>query len=543
MADPKTLAPSTMVARRYRIEKTLGKGGMGAVYLAEDLENHIPVALKTLREDLYEREDLVRRFEREARAAARIGHPNIVEVYAVGHDDRLRTRFIVQEYLRGTDVAGCLNELGSLSPLSAMAIAQPVMEALVAAHEAGIVHRDIKPENVFLNETEDGRVVPKVIDFGIAKVTEELDHIQRTQTGMVFGTPWYMSPEQARGDTSIDARTDVWSVGAMIYEMLCGTLPFGGNNPNAVMAQIIFGRPTPLHQHWADVPADLQDVIHRAIESDRDKRFQSMTEFRDAMLKCSFWDGVTPEIAQQFIPKPSSFEGIGDLLPPEFRDAQSTADEPKPSVARRTPPARLRNPSEIIEPAPQPSDEVCVQPPAAPPELELPAPTARIARVNPRLARNGDSEAVTQVPTKASALRPATPPAVTAAPAEAEIGTELPLSLPPARRSPEPDEALVAPRPRRAFKSLQDASAPPMRVSAVVVAISLVCGALLAFGAMRWVRRGDASAQRPPAAARALEAATPPPTPIRVEQAARSGEPEGPRSIPDVRHPPTPAPR
>ncbi|MDB4932636.1 MAG: putative serine/threonine-protein kinase pknB, partial [Myxococcaceae bacterium] len=321
MGEFAMLTAGTMVASRYRIKKVLGKGGMGAVYEAEDTQNGgIKVALKTLRVDLYDREDLVKRFEREARAAARIGHPSIVGVHAVGHDDHLRTRFIVQEALRGTDVAGCLNELGSLSPLSAMAVALPVMDALVAAHAAGIVHRDIKPENVFLHETDDGKIVPKVIDFGIAKVIDELDRMERTATGMVFGTPWYMSPEQALGDSSIDARTDVWSVGAMIYEMVCGTLPFGGTNPNAVMAQIIFGRPTPLQHHWPDVPADLQEVIHKAIERDLTKRYATMTEFRDALMACSLWRGVTPEIAQGFLPRPSSFEGISDILPAEFVD-------------------------------------------------------------------------------------------------------------------------------------------------------------------------------------------------------------------------------
>ncbi|MBK6534128.1 MAG: protein kinase [Deltaproteobacteria bacterium] len=264
------------------------------MYQAEDTQTSTKVALKTLRVDLYEREDLVKRFEREARAAGRIGHPSIVGVHAVGHDDALRTRFIVQEELRGTDVAGCLNELGSLSPLSAMAVALPVMDALIAAHAAGIVHRDIKPENVFLHEMDDGTIVPKVIDFGIAKVIDELDRMERTATGMVFGTPWYMSPEQALGDSSIDARTDVWSVGAMIYEMVCGTLPFGGTNPNAVMAQIIFGRPTPLQHHWPDVPADLQEVIHKAIERDLDKRYATMREFRDALVGCALWRDVTP---------------------------------------------------------------------------------------------------------------------------------------------------------------------------------------------------------------------------------------------------------
>jgi len=309
----------TMVAGRYRILKVLGTGGMGAVYQAEDTRASKRVALKTLRPDRYDREDLVTRFEREAWAEARIGHPNIVAVHALGHDDALRTRFIVEEELRGADVAGCLDELGCLSPLSAIAIALPVMDALIAAHAAGVIHRDIKPENVFLHEMDDGTVVPKVIDFGIAKLTDTLSHKRSTETGMVFGTPWYMSPEQAVGDSAIDARTDVWSVGAMLYELVCGAPPFGGSNPNAVMAQVIYGRPTPLQHHWPDVPADLQAVIHKALERDREKRHATMREFRDALAAHSLWRDVTPEIAQSLLPRPSSFVGISEILPAEFR--------------------------------------------------------------------------------------------------------------------------------------------------------------------------------------------------------------------------------
>ncbi len=306
MEEFTTLETGTMVARRYRIQKVLGRGGMGAVYQAEDTRTSTRVALKTLRSDRYDREDLVTRFEREARAAARISHPSIVGVHALGCDPALRARFIVEEELRGTDVAGCLEERGILPAPSALAIALPVMDALIAAHAAGIVHRDIKPENVFLHETDDGRVVPKVIDFGIAKVTGTLGRRVRTVSGMVFGTPWYMSPEQALGDSAIDARTDVWSVGAMLYEMLCGEPPFRGSNPSIVMAQIIHGRPTPLHYHWPDVPADLEAVIHKALEHDLEKRHATMADFRDALAACDLWRGVTPEIAQGLLPRSGS---------------------------------------------------------------------------------------------------------------------------------------------------------------------------------------------------------------------------------------------
>jgi serine/threonine protein kinase len=521
------LATGTMVANRYEIRKVLGKGGMGAVYQAEDTHTSTKVALKTLRVDLYDREDLVKRFEREARAAARIGHPNIVGVQALGCDHALRTRFIVQEALRGTDVAGCLNELGSLSPLSAIAIALPVMDALIAAHEAGIVHRDIKPENVFLHEMDDGRIVPKVIDFGIAKVIDVLDRMERTATGMVFGTPWYMSPEQALGDSAIDARTDVWSVGAMIYEMVCGTLPFGGNNPNAVMAQIIFGRPTPLQHHWPDVPADLQEVIHKALERDLEKRYATMAEFRDALVACSLWRDVTPEIAQGFLPRPSSFEGISDILPAEFMD------DPGERMRSRQPSrpgavARRRQSSDLFDPIPVVFTGAPGPVAAAPKELADPKHRAPMLSL--------DEE---RIPTRPIPPHPVDRSSPRAVCSDAEIGTELwlapqrdawlPGDLPPSQVSQR--------RHRVEFDTLRPASWGFGRsrriVSAVSLALTLLCGAVLVVGVMRWMHRPQQDVLSA-GLARSTAAYVAP----QIEARSPAGEQELPRNLPEVRVPP-----
>ncbi|MDO9015856.1 MAG: protein kinase [Deltaproteobacteria bacterium] len=524
MGEFTMLPTGTMVSNRYRIRKVLGKGGMGAVYQAEDTQTSTKVALKTLRVDLYEREDLVKRFEREARAAARIGHPSIVGVHAVGHDDALRTRFIVQEELRGTDVAGCLNELGSLSPLSAIAVALPVMDALIAAHAAGIVHRDIKPENVFLHEMDDGTIVPKVIDFGIAKVIDVLDRMERTATGMVFGTPWYMSPEQALGDSSIDARTDVWSVGAMIYEMVCGTLPFGGTNPNAVMAQIIFGRPTPLQHHWPDVPADLQEVIHKAIERDLHKRYATMQEFHDALIGCALWRDVTPEIAQGFLPRPSSFEGISDILPAEFMDDPADRSRSR-QPSRPSAEARRRRESEPFDPRPVVF--------TANPE-PIPTSAGRLAEPGSRSVKLSlDEERIPTRPMPADRALAALP-----ACAEAEIGTELPLSVPPMRAPLLPGDLPSHTSQRRQrveFDTLRPSSwgrgRPSRLVSGVGVALTLFCGAVLAVGLVHWIQRPQPAMLAASASSYAVPAA------LGVEARPQPAEQELPRAIPEVRAP------
>ena len=534
MGEFTMLKAGTMVANRYRITKVLGKGGMGAVYQAEDTHTSTSVALKTLRVDLYEREDLVKRFEREARAAARIGHESIVGVHAVGHDDALRTRFIVQEALRGTDVAGCLNELGSLSPLSAIAVALPVMDALIAAHAAGIVHRDIKPENVFLHEMDDGLIVPKVIDFGIAKVIDELDRMERTATGMVFGTPWYMSPEQALGDSAIDSRTDVWSVGAMVYEMVCGTLPFGGNNPNAVMAQIIFGRPTPLQQHWPEVPDDLQTVIHKAIERDLDKRFATMADFRAALVGCNLWRDVTPEIARGFLPRPSSFEGISDILPPEFMDdpyeRRRSRQPSRPSAESRR--ALLSEPFD-----PQPVVFTATPEPIAVPLTAAPrvpvAPTTRTATV----PYDDERPATHPGPQVASA-----PQASRATCSEAEIGTELPLSLAPPRFQAQPDTTPPSHASQRRKRVDLDSQRSPAwspgrsrLVSGVSLALTLVCGAVLAVGVMHWIQRPPTTLLTAGLAPSATTYSAP--AALRAEARPRASEAELPRDFSEVRAP------
>ncbi|MDO9018976.1 MAG: serine/threonine-protein kinase, partial [Myxococcales bacterium] len=266
MGDFAMLTANTLVAHHYRILKTLGKGGMGAVYEAEDTQTSSTVALKTLRTDLYEREDLVKRFEREARAAARIGHPNIIEVYAVGHDDALRTRFIVQEVLRGTDVAGCLNELGNLSPLTAIAIALPVMDALVAAHAEGIVHRDIKPDNLHL----DAQGALRVLDLGVAASDgEAFGEINNP------GTPTYMAPELFTGATASES-SDLFALGVTLYELLTRRYPYGEVEP---FQRPRFGDPLPPTRFRPETPEWLEAALLKAVARTPDARFETAEEF------------------------------------------------------------------------------------------------------------------------------------------------------------------------------------------------------------------------------------------------------------------------
>jgi TolB-like protein/lipoprotein NlpI len=261
------------LAGRYRVLSLLGAGGMGRVYLAEDAELGRRVALKFLPEHLTHDEEHARRFRQEARTASALNHPNIITVYGV--EEASGMSVIASEYIEGETLRARLSR-GALPPADALDIAAQIASALRAAHEAGIVHRDVKPENVMLRP--DGYV--KVLDFGIAKLAprrtaEGNGHdtsTVRTTPGLIMGTDRYMSPEQARGQ-EVDARADVWSLGCVLYEMLSGGPPFTGETASDVVAAVLKTEPTPLAQVAPGMPGELQRIVRKCLEKDREERY------------------------------------------------------------------------------------------------------------------------------------------------------------------------------------------------------------------------------------------------------------------------------
>ncbi len=262
----------------YRIVRKIGAGGMGEVYLAEDIELERQVALKVLLAEIAMDEDRVRRFVQEAKAASALNHPNILTVYEIGSFEN--SRFIATELIKGET----LRERLRGEPLTLREVLDAVVQiasALNAAHSAGIVHRDIKPENIMLRD--DGLV--KVLDFGLAKLTEkktenldtegETRAQVKTSPGMVMGTVNYMSPEQARGK-EIDGRSDVWSLGVVIYEMLTRRLPFAGETANDSIAAILTREPAPLD---GNTPPELQRIVRKALQKKADERYQTVKDF------------------------------------------------------------------------------------------------------------------------------------------------------------------------------------------------------------------------------------------------------------------------
>ncbi len=294
---PETFAPGVLLAGRFRLARELGRGGMGVVWAAHDDVLDAPVAIKILLAELDS--PLAQRFLQEARAAAKLRHPNIVTVLDVGRDNDLGVMFMVQEYLRGRDLKRYLHETGPLPPTEALALLLPVMRALSFAHSQRVVHRDLKPENIFLCDTPEG-LVPKVIDFGIARVTDALGQsAQQTQTAQVMGSPSYMSPEQAAGDRALDARTDVWSLGVVLYYALTRRLPHEGKTVNLILASIIGQPPTPIALRVPTLPQTIVQLVGGALVMDPERRFPTMDAFaqraRDCMAALQGSVGSAPE--------------------------------------------------------------------------------------------------------------------------------------------------------------------------------------------------------------------------------------------------------
>ncbi len=275
---PASVANGSRLAQ-YEVIQLLGTGGMGEVYLAQDVRLRRKVALKMLRRELVTNERGLQRFEREAQTVSALNHPNIVTVYEFGQANGLH--FIATEYVEGRTVREELRS-GRLKINRAIDIAIQIAGALQAAHASGIVHRDIKPDNVIVRT--DGLV--KVLDFGIAKLTDrptgevdgaQMQTISHTRPGMVIGTAKYMSPEQARG-VPVDGRSDIFSLGAVLYEMAGGKAPFDGETESDVLAEILKGDPPPLAEFAPEVPGEMERMIAKAMRKDRGSRYQSIQE-------------------------------------------------------------------------------------------------------------------------------------------------------------------------------------------------------------------------------------------------------------------------
>ena len=271
-----TVAAGTRFGR-YEIRSLIRKGGMGEVYLAQDTQLRRPVAIKLLTAEFTQNADRLHRFEHESYAASSLNHPNILTIHEIGSQDGVH--YIATEYIDGESLRDRLHH-SRMQLREVLDVAIQVASALSAAHQAGIVHRDIKPENIMLRR--DGYV--KVLDFGLAKLTDTDARKQevedaptrvmiKTDPGVVMGTSFYMSPEQARAQ-EVDTRTDIWSLGCVIYEMISGRMPFEGPSTSDVIGSILYKEPMPLARFSPEIPAELDRIVTKALEKDREERYQ-----------------------------------------------------------------------------------------------------------------------------------------------------------------------------------------------------------------------------------------------------------------------------
>ncbi|MDI1450574.1 serine/threonine-protein kinase [Polyangium sp. 6x1] len=278
-----SLSPGTVVADKFALQRVIASGGMGTVFEAWDTLIERKVALKLMHAHYASDPSMVARFRREAQAAARVQHPNIVNVLEVGRR-RDGAFYLVQELLVGQTLREHLDARGPLEPDEALAILVPVMSGIAAAHASGIIHRDLKPENVILARSPSGEIIPKIIDFGLAKLHDPGKQ-SLTRLGMLLGTPQYMAPEQVLAE-KVDTRADVWAMGVVTFEMLSGVQPFGADGLAKLLAKIVSSEPPPSLDFVAPKAAwPLAPVVARALERSLDKRFATILDFRDALCE------------------------------------------------------------------------------------------------------------------------------------------------------------------------------------------------------------------------------------------------------------------
>ena len=320
-----------VLSANYELENEIGRGGMGIVYCARDKRLKREIAVKVLPPELSFRADIRQRFLREAETAAQLNHPNIVPIYTV--EERENLVYFVMAYIKGDNLGQRLQQHGPMPPVEVRRILREVADALAYAHHRNVIHRDIKPDNIIIDE-ETGRAM--VTDFGIARALTDSGDSRLTATGMAIGTPAYMSPEQSAGDSAIDGRSDLYSLGVVGYQMLCGQPPFVANNTPSMLVKHLSEKPIPVDERWPDLPQDLSRAVMMCLEKDPADRFPNAAAFAVALD-----GGSMPTLATR---SPSAASTAGSRasarereITEHLRDRYTPATQPSYAPAQPSP--------------------------------------------------------------------------------------------------------------------------------------------------------------------------------------------------------------
>lgn len=443
-----------LLAGKYRVEKVLGFGGMGVVVSAfrGDLEQR--VAVKFLSQAAAERPDAAERFRREARAAAKIRSEHVARVLDVGTLDT-GLPYMVMEFLEGNDIAEELRRLERLPILDAVEFILQAIEALAEAHAAGVVHRDLKPGNLFLAHRADGSRRVKVLDFGISKALSgsSVEELSLTKTAALIGSPLYMAPEQMRSAKDVDTRADIWSLGAMLYEMLTGQPPYLGESIPQLCAALLHDEPIPLRQHRPEIPEGLEQAVLRCLMKDRNHRFPTVFELGRALLPFAMPDSrIHVERAERVLRVTDAT--ISNLPPMTERNSMAYAQSSMPAVSVPITPLAA-TPAAVMQPA-EPTVNSWGQsgmvnaPKRRGPLIAIGVVAALLAAIGGLLAARASSSTDEKGPAPAASpsldakaeQKPAPPPTP-----PAELASPPPTAEPPATASEKAGLAPVPPAP------------------------------------------------------------------------------------------------
>jgi serine/threonine-protein kinase len=330
------LQSGDLISGKYRLLRLLGQGGMGSVWAARNELTDRDFAIKFLHPKLADNKEALHRFFLEARACGQIKHPAVVDVYDMGQAED-GSPYLVMQLLEGEGFDQRLGRAGCFRPSEAASWIAFVARGLEEAHVRGLVHRDLKPGNIFFALDDRGDVIPKILDFGVSKATGTSANAELvlTDTGAVLGSPAYMSPEQARGDTDVDSRSDVWSLGVILYESLTGKIPFDAANYNALMVSIITRPHKPVAEVAPGVPIELSSIVDQALAKDRTQRIATARELAERLeALATRLTGSTPMIYGMRTPTMVG-AGMAASSIPRSPTTQSAWTEDPPAAARR----------------------------------------------------------------------------------------------------------------------------------------------------------------------------------------------------------------